>query len=150
MAHFAGSAHWTEPSPLFAHRARSTPLKCKNEYPVLPLREETAAQAVVGYIVWAFRRLKKPRCREISVHSVYPNFSFFPFFDELIKCVHLVLTSVMDFRYLLLISGSIVTKFVTMIPYSGLARSVCSRFVSASFPEEIQAAIQSEATDSRR
>ena len=28
-----------------------TPLKCKNEYPVLPLGDETAVQAVVGFIV---------------------------------------------------------------------------------------------------
>ena len=45
---FAGSAHWAEPSPLFAHRARPTPLSCKNEYLVLALGEETAVQAVVG------------------------------------------------------------------------------------------------------
>ena len=59
-AQFAGNAHWAEPSPVFAHRARPTPLKCKNEYLVLALGEETAAQVVV---VWAFRRLKKPRCQ---------------------------------------------------------------------------------------
>ena len=46
--------------------------------------EETAVQAVVGSIVWAFRRLKKPRCREISargyaLHSVCTQLSFFPF-----------------------------------------------------------------------
>ena len=29
VAHFAGDAHWTEPSPLFANRARPSPLKCK-------------------------------------------------------------------------------------------------------------------------
>ena len=55
MAQFAGNANWAEPSPLFAHRARPTPLKCKNEYLVLALGEETAVQAVVGSIVWAFR-----------------------------------------------------------------------------------------------
>ena len=43
---------------------------------VLALEEETAAQAVVGFIVWAFRRLKKPRSREMSargyvLYSVY-------------------------------------------------------------------------------
>ena len=59
-----------------------TPLKSKNEYPVLPLEEETAVQAVVGSDVWAFRRLKKPRCREMSarsyaLYSVRPQFSFF-------------------------------------------------------------------------
>ena len=75
MAQLAGNAHWAEPSPLFAHRARPTPLKCKNEYPVIPLGEETAVQAVVGSIVWAFRGLKKPRSREMSargyaLHSV--------------------------------------------------------------------------------
>ena len=39
--------------------ARPTPLKCKNDYPVLALGEETAVQAVVGSIVWAYRTLKK-------------------------------------------------------------------------------------------
>ena len=78
---FAGNAHWAEPSPLFAHRAHPTPLKCKNEYPVLPLGEETALQAVVGSIVWASRRLEKSRCRKMSargyaLHSVWPQLSF--------------------------------------------------------------------------
>ena len=49
-----------EASPLFTHGARPSPLNCKNEYMVLALGEKTAAQAVVGSIVWAFRRLKKP------------------------------------------------------------------------------------------
>ena len=44
---------------------------------------ETAVQAVVGSIVWAFRRLKKPRSREMSargysLHSVCPQLPFFP------------------------------------------------------------------------
>ena len=44
--------------------------------------EETAVQAVAGSIVWAFRRLKKPRCREMSARgyaldSVCPQLSFF-------------------------------------------------------------------------
>ena len=39
------------------------------KYLVLALGEGTAVQAVVGYIVWAFRRLKKPRCREISARA---------------------------------------------------------------------------------
>ena len=77
MPQLAGNAHWAEPSPLFAHRARPTPLKCENEYPVLPLGEETAVQAVV----WAFRRLKKSRRREMSargyaLHSVFPQLHF--------------------------------------------------------------------------
>ena len=81
MAQFAGNAHSAEPSPLFAHEARPTPLKCKNEYPMLALGEETAVQALVGSIVWAFRRLKKPRIREMSargyaLHSVCPHLSF--------------------------------------------------------------------------
>ena len=56
---FAGNGHWAEPSPLFALRARPTPLKCKNEYLVLALGEETV-QALVGSIVSTipFRRLK--------------------------------------------------------------------------------------------
>ena len=59
-----------EPSPLFAHRARPTPLKCKNEYLVLPLVEGPLVQAVVGSIVWSFRRLKKPRSREIVASKI--------------------------------------------------------------------------------
>ena len=56
---------------------------CKNEYQVLALREETAVQAVGGSIVWAFRSLKNQRSREVSargyaLHSVCPNFPFFP------------------------------------------------------------------------
>ena len=48
---------------------------------MLPLEGETAVQAVVGSIVWAIRRLKKPRCREMSArgnafHSVCPQLSF--------------------------------------------------------------------------
>ena len=44
--------------------------------------EETAAQALVGSIVWAFRKLKKPKSREMSacgyaLHSVCPQLSFF-------------------------------------------------------------------------
>ena len=50
---------------------------------VLALGEETAVLAVVGSIVWAFRRLEKPRCREMcargyALYSVRaPNFPFF-------------------------------------------------------------------------
>ena len=35
----------------------------ENEYRVLALGEETAVQAVVGTIVWAFRMLDKPKSR---------------------------------------------------------------------------------------
>ena len=46
---------------------------------MLPLGEETAVQAVVGSIVWKFRRFKKPRCREMSARgyaliAYAPNF----------------------------------------------------------------------------
>ena len=63
------------------NRARPTPLKCRNEYLVLALEEETAVQAVVDSIFWAFCRLKKPRCQEMSargyaLHSVCPQLSF--------------------------------------------------------------------------
>ena len=38
----------------------------------------SGAQAVVGSIVWAFRRLKKPRCREMSARGyVCLQLSFF-------------------------------------------------------------------------
>ena len=80
MALFVENVHWAEPLPPFTHRVRHTPFKCKIEYLVLPLGEETAVQAVVGSIVWAFRRLKKPMSRGMSargyaLHSVYlPTF----------------------------------------------------------------------------
>ena len=43
----------------------------------------TVVQAVVGSIVCAFRRLKKPKCREMNargyaLHSVCPQLPFFP------------------------------------------------------------------------
>ena len=84
-----GPVNWAEPSPLFAHKARPTPLKRKNQYPVLPLGEETAVNAVVGFIVWAFRRLKKPRCRDMSdrgyaLDSVCPQLSFFFLYREIL------------------------------------------------------------------
>ena len=72
MAQFARNAHWAEPSPLFAHTTRPTPLKyhsSKNEYLVLALGKETVVQAVVDSIVWAFRRLKKPSKREMSTRG---------------------------------------------------------------------------------
>ena len=51
---------------------------------LVALREKTAVQAVVGSIVWALRRLKKPSSREMSargyaLHSVCPQLSFLPF-----------------------------------------------------------------------
>ena len=54
------------------------------EYLVLQLGEETAVQSVVGSIVWAFLRLKKPRSREMSargyaLHRICPQISFFSF-----------------------------------------------------------------------
>ena len=81
MAQFAGNAHLAEPSPLFAHKARRTPLKCKNVYLVLALGEETAVQAVVGSTVWAFRRLRKAKVSGMSagsdaLYSVCPQLSF--------------------------------------------------------------------------
>ena len=47
------------------------------------LGEETTVHAVVGSIVWAFRRLKKPRSREMiargyALHSVCHHISFHP------------------------------------------------------------------------
>ena len=42
MAQFAGNAHWAEPSPLFVHRARPSPLDCKYKYLVLVLGEDTS------------------------------------------------------------------------------------------------------------
>ena len=84
MAQFAGNAHWATPSPLFALMARLTPLKSESEYLVLALGEATAVQVVVGFVVWAFRRLKKPRSREMgargyaldSVCQLYFSFNF--------------------------------------------------------------------------
>ena len=65
---------------MFAHRAHPSPLKCEDEYLVLALGEEISVQEVVGSIVWAFRKLRKPRSREMSalgyaLHSVCPQLS---------------------------------------------------------------------------
>ena len=59
-----------------------TQLNRTNEYLVLALGKEAAVLAVVDSTVWAFRRLKKPRCQEMSargyaLHSVCPQLSFF-------------------------------------------------------------------------
>ena len=72
---------------MLALRVRPCPFNCKKEYLVFALGEETAAQAVVDSIFWAFRRLKKPRSREMSarsyaLYSVCTRLSFsldFPF-----------------------------------------------------------------------
>ena len=69
MTQFAGNAHWAELSLLFAQRARPSPPKCENEYLVLALGVEIAAQAVVAFIVWAFRRPKKRRSRYMSARA---------------------------------------------------------------------------------
>ena len=81
---FAGNAHWAEPSPPLAYRARPLHSSVKRSTWCFHW-EETAIRAVVGSIVWAFRRLKKPRCREMSargyeLHSVPLSLplSFFP------------------------------------------------------------------------
>ena len=66
-----------EPSPI----GRAS-LKCENEYIVLALGEGTADQVMIGFIIRAFRRLKKPRSLEMrargyALHSVCPQLSFF-------------------------------------------------------------------------
>ena len=66
VGQFALNAHWAEPSPMLAHRARPSPLNCENEYVLLALVEETTVQEVVGSIVWTFRTLKKPVSREMN------------------------------------------------------------------------------------
>ena len=76
--HIGLSTHHCSPLSLCL-RGRPSPLNCKNESMVITLEEETAAQTVVGSIVWALRKLRKPRCREMSarsyaLHSVNPNF----------------------------------------------------------------------------
>ena len=60
---------------------------------MLALGEETAVQAVVGYIVWTFRRLKKPKNREMSagdyaLHSVAPTFLFLHSIDKITKFLY--------------------------------------------------------------
>ena len=79
---------WAETSQLFADslnwRARSSPLNCENEPQKLTPGKKTGDQAVVGSIVWVFRRLKKPRSREMSarsyaLHNVCRQLSFLVF-----------------------------------------------------------------------
>ena len=45
VAQFAGNAHRAEPSPLFAQRARPSPLNCKNDYLVLVLGKKVLKKA---------------------------------------------------------------------------------------------------------
>ena len=83
-----GIARWrsslvvlTEPSLHHCSPIERVPLhsKCKNEYMVLALEEETAAQTVVGSIVLAFRKLKMSRSWEMSARGyalVHPTFLF--------------------------------------------------------------------------
>ena len=76
MAQFAGSAHWAQLSPLFAHGVRPSPLNCENEHLLLALGAKSAAHAVVGSIVWAFRWLKDLGDERASAYA--PNVPFFP------------------------------------------------------------------------
>ena len=92
MAQFAGNAHWAKPSQRFAHRARPTPLKCKNEYLMHALGQKTAVQAMAVSIVWEFRRLKgqgvgswAPAATRFK--AFVPNFPFFSkiFFRSILR-----------------------------------------------------------------
>ena len=70
-----------EPSPRhFSRTGRASVNKCE-KYLVPALWEETAIQAVVSFIMWAFRSFGKPRswvisARSYALHSVYLYFSF--------------------------------------------------------------------------
>ena len=88
MAQFAGNNHWAETSPPFlpmlGWRAPPSPVSCENDYlyMLFALAEETAAQLVVGFIVWPFPRRKKPSSSEMStrsyaVHSACPKYVLF-------------------------------------------------------------------------
>ena len=46
-------------SPIVSARSQSTQNKYKNEHLVFALEKETASQAVVGFIVWAFPSPKR-------------------------------------------------------------------------------------------
>ena len=51
---------------------------------------KTFRRTVVGSIVWEFRRLKNPRCREMSargyaLHSVCPQLSYFLSLHDVVK-----------------------------------------------------------------
>ena len=48
---------WFYLRPFWAFLLRPSGLNCKNEYLELALGEETAVQAVVGSIIWEYRRL---------------------------------------------------------------------------------------------
>ena len=48
VAQFAVNAHLTEPPPLFAHRAHTTPRKCKNVYLVLALEKKKTAKKTIS------------------------------------------------------------------------------------------------------
>ena len=73
-------------------KMRPSQLNCKNDYLVLALEEETADQAVVGSVVWAFRWFKKPRCREVSARG-YALYSVCPLSFTFHKSIHLSMIS---------------------------------------------------------
>ena len=102
--------HWKNNYEFRIFLTRHFPFNCENEYLVLALREETTAEAEVGSIVWAFRRLEKPRSREMSargyaLHSVCRQHNFLIFF---IFCVPSIFSQVLPIaagRILFLISN---------------------------------------------
>ena len=65
MAQFAGSAHWAEPSPLFAHRARPTQLKRITSLYRLGVSQAQKAKVSED---------ERPRLR---AYSLCPQLSFF-------------------------------------------------------------------------
>ena len=78
--------------PSLGWRARNSLSNCKNEYLVFALVRKLQLGAVVGSIVWTFRKLKKPRCRERNahdyvLHGVCPNFPF-PSCEVIVRQFH--------------------------------------------------------------
>ena len=62
MAQFDGNTHWASDLTIVRLKpgrgTRPSARNCKNEYIVFALGNETAAQTVVGCIVWVLHRLK--------------------------------------------------------------------------------------------
>ena len=89
MVQLDGYAHWAETSPLKAPslgwRAHYSPLYCGNEYLVFALGEETSARAVVGYIVRAFRSLKKTKESGAERQQLRDSYHMPPIFLYVLK-----------------------------------------------------------------
>ena len=84
MTEFAGNAHWAEPSPLFAHRARPIPLKRKNEYLVLALGGGNCSSGYSRLYRLGVSQAQKAEVSGNERPRLCPQLSFFPLATDIV------------------------------------------------------------------